>query len=88
VLFHHELPDRAGLLTADGRAWLASVELPAAARDGVDLALRMIDQIDAELDGFDTALARIARAQPGCKALMRRYGIGWPGRGGDLGRVR
>jgi len=77
VLFHHGLPDRSYLLTADGRAWLASVELPAAARDAVDLALRMIDQIDAELDGFDTALARIARAQPGCKALMRRYGIGW-----------
>ncbi|HEV8652879.1 MAG TPA: IS110 family transposase [Actinomycetes bacterium] len=77
VLFHHGLPDRCYLLTADGRAWLASVELPTVARGAVDLALRMIDQIDAELDGFDTALARIARAQPGCKALMRRYGIGW-----------
>jgi transposase len=77
VLFHHGLPDRSYLLTADGRAWLASVELPTVARGAVDLALRMIDQIDAELDGFDTALARIARAQPGCKALMRRYGIGW-----------
>jgi hypothetical protein len=88
VLFHHGLPDRCDLLTADGRAWLASVELPTVARGAVDLALRMIDQIDAELDGFDTALARIARGQPGCKALMRRYGIGWPGRGGDLGRVR
>jgi hypothetical protein len=77
ILFHHGLPDRAGLLTADGRAWLASVELPAAARGAVDLALRMVDRIDAELDGFDTALARTARQQPGCKALMRRYGIGW-----------
>ena len=77
VLFHHGQPDRGDLLTAHGRAWLASVELPTAARGTVDLALRMIDQIDAELDGFDTALARIARAQPGCKALMRRYGIGW-----------
>lgn len=88
MLFHHGLPDRSYLLTADGRAWLASIQLPAAARGAVDLALRMIDQIDAELDGFDTALARIARHQPGCKALMRRYGIGWPGRGGDLGRAR
>src|SRR6266511_3209590 len=88
VLFHHGLPDRSDLLTDQGRAWLASVELPTVARGAVDLALRMIDQIDAELDGFDTALARISRAQPGCKALMRRYGIGWPGRGGDLGRVR
>ena len=88
ILFHHGLPDRSYLLTADGRAWLAGAELPPVARQTVDLALRMIDHIDTELDLLDTELARIARAQPGCKALMRRYGIGRPGRGGDLGRVR
>jgi transposase len=77
ILFHHGLPDRSWLLTADGRAWLAQVELPAVARQAVDLALRMIDYIDTELDLLDTALARIARTQPGCKALMGRYGIGW-----------
>src|SRR5574341_229692 len=76
ILFHHGLPDRSYLLTADGRAWLARVELPAVARKAVDLALRMIDHLDAELDLLDTKLARIAGAQPGCKALMRRYGIG------------
>jgi transposase len=76
ILFHHGLPDRSGLLTADGRAWLTRVELPAVARQTVDLALRMIDHIDTELDTLDTELARIARAQPGCQALMRRYGIG------------
>jgi transposase len=77
VLYHHGLPDRPGLLTADGRAWLASVQLPTVARQTVDLALRMIDQIDTELATLDTQLARIARGQPGCKALMGRYGIGW-----------
>jgi transposase len=71
------LPDRSSLLTADGRAWLASIQLPTVARGAVDLALRMIDHLDAELDGFDTTLARIARHQPGCNALMRRYGTGW-----------
>ncbi len=76
ILFHHGLPDRSYLLTADGRAWLAGAELPPVARQAVDLALRMIDHIDTELDLLDTELARIARAQPGCKALMRRYGIG------------
>ena len=74
ILFHHGLPERSQLLTADGRAWLARVELPAVARQAVDLALRMIDYIDTELDLLDTALARIARTQPGCKALMGRYG--------------
>jgi transposase len=77
ILFHHGLPDRSQLLTADGRAWLASIHLPAVTRQAVDLALRMIDHLEVELDTLDTALARIARTQPGCKALMGRYGIGW-----------
>jgi transposase len=77
VLFHYGLPDRSYLLTSDGRAWLARAELPAVASQAVDLALRMIDHLDTELDLLDTELARIARHQPGCKALMGRYGIGW-----------
>ena len=77
ILFHHGLPDRSQLLTADGRAWLASIHLPVVARQAVELALRMIDHLDTELDLLDTELARIARVQPGCKALQRRYGIGW-----------
>jgi transposase len=77
ILFHHGLPERSQLLTADGRAWLVSIHLPAVARQAVDLALRMIDHLDTELDLLDTELARIARAQPGCTALQRRYGIGW-----------
>jgi transposase len=77
TLYHHGLPDRSGLLTADGRAWLARVELPAVARQAVDLAVRMIDHADTELDALDAALARSARHQPGCKALLGRYGIGW-----------
>jgi transposase len=76
-LFHHGLPERSQLLTADGRAWLARAELPAVARQAVELALRMIDHLEVELDPLDGELARIARAQPGCQALMGRYGIGW-----------
>jgi transposase len=77
ILFHHGLPDRSGLLTDQGHAWLVQVELPAVARQAVDLGLRMIDQLDTELDTLDAALARIARGQSGCRALMGRYGIGW-----------
>jgi transposase len=77
ILFHHGLPDRSQLLTADGRAWLARAELPAVARQAVDLALRMIDYLEVELDTLDAVLAGIARGQPGCQALQRRYGIGW-----------
>jgi transposase len=77
ILFHHGLPDRSQLLTADGRAWLARAELPPVARKAVEVALRMIDHLEVELDTLDAELARTARAQPGCKALMGRYGIGW-----------
>jgi transposase len=77
ILFHHGLPERSQLLTADGRAWLARVELPAVARQAVELALRMIDHLEVELDTLDAQLAGIARVQPGCQALQRRYGIGW-----------
>jgi transposase len=75
ILVHHGLPERAQLLTADGWAWLARVELPGVARQAVELALRMIDHLEGELDRLDTDLARIARGQPGCQALQRRYGI-------------
>jgi hypothetical protein len=63
-LFHQGLPERSQLLTADGRAWLARIELPTVARQAVELALRMIDQLEGELDRLDTDLAGIARSQP------------------------
>jgi transposase len=47
------------------------------ARQAVELALGMIDQLEVELDRLDGELAGIARAQPGCQALQRRYGVGW-----------
>jgi transposase len=50
IVFHHGLAERSQLLTADGRAWLARVELPAVARQAVELALRMIDHLEVELD--------------------------------------
>jgi transposase len=77
VLYHHGLPERSWLLAEQGRAWLARLELPAVARQAVDLALRTIDFLDGEVDQLDATLARIARGQPGCQALMGRYGIGW-----------
>ena len=37
----------------------------------------MIDHLEVELDTLDAQLAGIARVQPGCQALQRRYGVGW-----------
>jgi transposase len=37
----------------------------------------MIDRLEVELHDLDAQLAGIARVQPGCQTLQRRYGIGW-----------
>ena len=78
VLYHHGVPQRRGLglLTADGRAWLACRPLPRTAREQVIVALAMIDKLDAQLAPIDKELRAYARRQPGCKALMGLYGIG------------
>jgi transposase len=77
VLYHHGLPHRRdGLLTGAGRAWLAEAALPAVAREQITVALLMIDALDAQLPALDKQLRAHARRQPGCRALMRHYGIG------------
>jgi transposase len=76
VLYHHGLPPRSGLMTAESRAWLAGLVLPAAAREQITVALAMIDAHDAQLAPLDQQLRNYARRQAGCRALMRHYGIG------------
>src|SRR3954463_12200743 len=49
VLYHHGAPARGGLMTAESRAWLAGLPLPAAAREQITVALAMIDAHDAQL---------------------------------------
>src|SRR4051812_28665028 len=46
VLYHHGLPRRHGLLTADNRAWLQTLQLPVSAREQIEVALDMIDALD------------------------------------------
>src|SRR5215207_3951021 len=76
VLYHHGLPRRLGLLTAENRTWVERAPLPATAREQVTVALEMIDALDAQLPPIDKELRSYARRQPGCKALMAHYGIG------------
>jgi transposase len=76
VLYHHGAPARSGLLTAESRAWLAGLPLPATAREQITVALAMIDAHDAQLGPLDRELRNYARRQAGCRALMRHYGIG------------
>src|SRR3954452_18660634 len=76
VLYHHGFPQRHGLLTAENRAWLEGLALPASARQQVAVALTMIDALDAQSAPITRELRLYARRQPGCRALMKHYGIG------------
>jgi transposase len=77
TLFHHGVggtPER--LRTAEGRAFLQRLPLPADARERIEIALRMIDAIEAQLAPLERELRQLARRQAGCRALMRLYGMG------------
>jgi transposase len=76
VLYHHGVPARSWLMSAEARAWLAGLSLPAAARELITTALTMIDAYDTQLAPLDRDLRDYAKRQPGCRALMRHYGIG------------
>ena len=76
VLYHHGAPPRSWLMGAESRAWLAGQALPAAAREQITVALALIDAHDAQLAPLDQELRNYAKRQPGCRALMRHYGIG------------
>src|SRR4051795_7686373 len=76
VLYHHGFPQRNGLLTAENRAWLEGLPLPDSAREQIAVALTMIDALDAQSAPITRDLRLYARRQPGCRALMKHYGIG------------
>jgi transposase len=76
VLYHHGFPQRHGLLTAENRAWLQTLDLSETARQQITVALEMIDALDAQSAPITRQLRLYARRQAGCKALMGHYGIG------------
>ena len=76
TLYHHGLPQRRQLMTVDGRGWLAEQRLPVAAREQIQVAVAMVDALEAQIAPLDRALRAYARRQAGCKALMGHYGIG------------
>jgi transposase len=77
TLFHHGVsgtPDK--LRTRAGRAFLDRLRLPTDARERIEIALAMIDAIDAQISPLERELRRLARRQVGCRALMGLYGMG------------
>jgi transposase len=79
TLFHHGIPASAvpgRLASLRGRAFLARLELPAAAGERIAVALAMVEAIELQLVPLERELRRLARCQPGCRALMRHFGVG------------
>jgi transposase len=77
TLYHHGIagaPEK--LRSGAGRAFLDALELPDDARERIEVALAMVDAIDAQLAPLERELRQLARRQSGCKALMRLYGMG------------
>ena len=75
--FHHGVagvPDK--LLSAAGREFLDGLELPAAARERIEVALALVDALDRQLAPIEAELRQLARRQPGCRALIAHYGVG------------
>ena len=76
TLFHQGVP-AAGMATAQGRAAVAGMELPAAGRQAVETGLRQADRLTGELDPLRRQLDMISRRQPGCRALRAtQSGVG------------
>jgi transposase len=76
-LFHHGLARLGALSPKDRWAWFEVIELPPASRRVVEVALRSIDRITAEMETIDAQIKWVARRQPGCRALERGiYGVG------------
>jgi transposase len=77
TLFHHGVGGvPAELRSAAGREFLNRLELPAAALERIEVALGLVDALDRQLAPIEQALRRLARRQPGCRALQRHFGIG------------
>jgi transposase len=76
VLYHRGFPQRRNLMTEQGRQWLGAQALPVTAREQIVVAVAMIDALDHQLAPIDKQLRSYARRQPGCRALMRQFGVG------------
>jgi transposase len=77
TLFHLGLPALpAGLEGERAREWLSRLELPAAARERIEVALELMATCERLAAPIDRELGRFARRQPGCRALQRHYGMG------------
>jgi transposase len=75
-LFHQGAATVSSILTADGQAALAEVELSPASRQVVNTALLAISAINGQLLALRAQLQTIGASQPAVVALTKQFGIG------------
>jgi len=65
-----------GYWTGPGRAWLASLSLPAVSRELVEDDLGLIDALQGRIDRLDWEIRQRARSDPRVKVLTELPGVG------------
>jgi transposase len=76
VLADHGHGRPEGCWSGPGRAWLASLELPAVSRQVIDDALALIDALQQRIDRLDREVHQRARSDPRVKVLTQLPGVG------------
>src|SRR4051794_12395229 len=62
--------------THQGRAFMDALDVPVDARERIEIALAMVEAIEAQIAPLERELRQLARRQTGCRALMGLYGGG------------
>ena len=77
-MFQMGVPDLdVSTMSAAGRDRITAAELSAATRTAVDVAMRQVDRLTAEMTMVREQIHAIGRRQPACRALQAaHYGIG------------
>jgi transposase len=73
--YGHDRP-AGGYWTGPGRAWLASLNLPAVSRELVEDYLGLIDALQGRIDRLDWEIRQRARSDPRVKVLTQLPGVG------------
>jgi transposase len=76
VLADHGHDRPGGCWSGLGRAWLASLELPAVSREVIDDDLALIDALQLRIDRLDWEVHQQARRDPRVKVLTQLPGVG------------
>ena len=76
VLADHGHDRPAGYWSGPGRAWLASLDLPAVSAEVISDALALIDALESVIDRLDAEIRGHARSDPRVKILTQLPGVG------------